>query len=40
MNEQKLIHDLRRDEGVREKPYQDSKGIWTWGVGHNLQEHG
>lgn len=28
------------DEGVRKLPYQDTKGIWTVGVGHNLQAHG
>jgi lysozyme len=32
-----LAQDLRRDEGVRKKPYRDSLGIWTVGVGHNLE---
>jgi lysozyme len=32
-----LAADLRRDEGVRRKPYKDSLGIWTVGVGHNLE---
>jgi lysozyme len=34
-----LLQDLRRDEGVRLTPYKDSLGVWTVGVGHNL-EHG
>jgi lysozyme len=32
-----LISELRRDEGVEYKPYSDTKGIQTVGVGHNLQ---
>lgn len=28
---------LTLDEGKRLKPYQDSRGIWTIGIGHNLQ---
>jgi lysozyme len=32
-----LIAELRRDEGVEYKPYKDTKGIDTVGVGHNLQ---
>ncbi|CDY76096.1 T4-like phage baseplate hub + tail lysozyme [Caballeronia glathei] len=32
-----LIAELRRDEGVEYKPYKDTKGILTVGVGHNLQ---
>jgi lysozyme len=36
-NLQKLIADLRRDEGVRYSVYKDTKGIDTVGVGHNLQ---
>lgn len=32
-----LISELRRDEGVEYKPYKDTKGIDTVGVGHNLQ---
>lgn len=31
-----LNEQLRRDEGVRYRPYQDSLGIWTVGVGHKL----
>lgn len=37
MNSPYLIPDLKRDEGVRLKAYRDSRGIWTIGVGHNLQ---
>lgn len=36
----RLITHLKKHEGVREKPYKDSEGIWTWGVGHNLQANG
>ena len=36
-NEQLLIAELRRDEGVRYEPYRDTKGILTVGVGHNLE---
>jgi len=32
-----LIPDLIRDEGERKFPYRDSRGIWTAGVGHNLE---
>lgn len=32
-----LIADLRRDEGVRYTPYNDTMGIPTVGVGHNLK---
>jgi len=32
-----LISELRIDEGVRYEPYNDSLGIPTVGVGHNLQ---
>jgi lysozyme len=28
---------LRRDEGDRERPYRDSVGVLTIGVGHNLE---
>lgn len=30
---------LKRDEGLRLEPYQDTRGIWTVGYGHNLQAH-
>lgn len=29
--------ELRRDEGYRIWPYKDSRGILTWGIGHNLK---
>ena len=32
-----LNSELRRDEGVKYKPYKDTVGIWTVGVGHNLK---
>jgi lysozyme len=32
-----LISELRRDEGVEYKPYKDTMGVDTVGVGHNLQ---
>lgn len=36
-NEILLIGELRRDEGVRYVPYNDTMGIPTVGVGHNLK---
>jgi lysozyme len=38
-NEQLLIAELRRDEGVRYEPYKDTMGIDTVGVGHNMESH-
>lgn len=35
-----LVTDLIRDEDWRTHLYQDSLGIWTIGVGYNIQEHG
>lgn len=35
-NECQLVLELRRDEGVRYKPYTDTRGNATVGVGHNL----
>jgi lysozyme len=32
-----LETDLTRDEGVRFKAYKDARGIWTIGIGHNIQ---
>jgi lysozyme len=37
--DQFLRLQLERDEGRKAKGYKDSKGIWTLGVGHNV-EHG
>lgn len=36
-NECQLVLELRRDEGVRYSPYNDSRGFMTVGVGHNMQ---
>ncbi len=36
----RLNRHLMLHEAVREKPYKDSEGIWTWGVGHNLEANG
>jgi lysozyme len=36
-NLRKLIAELRRDEGVEYSPYDDTMGIPTVGVGHNLR---
>jgi lysozyme len=36
----KLKAELNRDEGRRAKPYKDSEGIWTVGIGWNLQARG
>lgn len=33
---QATLTRLRRDEGLRLKPYQDTVGVWTIGYGHNL----
>ncbi len=40
MNVNKLIKELRRDEGVRNTVYKDSLGIETIGVGRNLVDRG
>jgi lysozyme len=32
-----LLQDLERDEGCKLFPYRDSRGIWTIGVGHNME---
>ena len=39
-NKEQLRSDLKRDEGMELRPYKDSVGVWTVGVGHNLVEHG
>lgn len=33
----KMASLLIEHEGMRPTPYQDSRGIWTVGIGHNLQ---
>ena len=40
MNRDILIEELKRDEGVELKAYQDTVGIWTIGIGRNLQDVG
>lgn len=40
MDMEKLKAEITFDEGRRLNPYPDTKGIWTGGVGHNLQAHG
>jgi lysozyme len=32
-----LAETLERDEGLEEQPYRDTEGIWTFGVGRNLE---
>ena len=36
----RLRETITRHEGSRLQMYQDSLGIWTIGVGHNIQEKG
>lgn len=31
-----IVTQLKRDEGRRVKPYQDTQGIWSVGYGHSL----
>lgn len=40
MNMDKLIKDLKRDEGLRLKPYRCSEGKLTIGIGRNIQDVG
>jgi lysozyme len=40
LNRDRLKKQLMRHEGVRVKPYQDSEGILTIGVGRNLEDKG
>lgn len=35
-----LIDALKHDEGLRLRPYKDSREIWTIGYGHNLESGG
>ena len=39
MDEIKLRSELVEDEGYRQYPYRDTAGIWTAGIGHNLEAH-
>lgn len=36
----KLVVDLKREEGFRSKPYQDTTGHWTIGYGRNISTVG
>ena len=38
MDRERLIEELKRDEGVELKADQDTEGIWTIGIGRNLQD--
>lgn len=40
MDIQKIERMLILEEGKRNKAYQDSRGIWTIGIGHNLEADG
>ena len=40
MNLPRLLAQLDTDEGRRKKPYKDTEGILTIGVGRNLQDRG
>jgi lysozyme len=40
MGDFNLIQRLEKEEGRRTHLYQDSLGIWTIGVGYNIQEKG
>lgn len=40
MNEELLAVELERDEGKKLKLYKDSMGIWSIGIGRNLQDKG
>lgn len=40
MNMARLRETITRHEGSRLDMYQDTLGIWTIGVGHNIQEKG
>jgi GH24 family phage-related lysozyme (muramidase) len=37
MDRVRLQAELVEDEGRRTHPYKDTKGIWTGGIGHNLE---
>ena len=40
MNKQKLVEQLEVHEGLRLKPYKDTVGKWTIGIGRNLDDKG
>lgn len=37
---EQLRYRIVKEEGFRNKMYKDSKGIWTIGVGYNIEERG
>uniref|UniRef100_UPI00398051FD glycoside hydrolase family protein n=1 Tax=Salmonella sp. s60093 TaxID=3159721 RepID=UPI00398051FD len=39
-NYERLLDELRRDEGLRLKPYRESVGVLTIGYGRNLEANG
>lgn len=38
LSRQQLVQDLTRDEGRRNRPYRDTRGVLTVGVGRNLSK--
>lgn len=40
MNRETMVDELVRDEGLRLKPYTDSVGVLTIGIGRNLRDRG
>lgn len=40
MDRERMADELTRDEGLRLKPYEDSLGILTIGIGRNLRDRG
>ena len=40
MNKQKLVEQLKKHEGFRRKPYTDTIGKLTLGIGRNLEDKG
>ena len=39
MDDEKLKEEITLDEGRGTKPYKDTMGIWSGGIGHNLEAH-
>lgn len=37
MTTQYLFDDVEFDEGIKLKPYKDTRGIWSIGIGHNIK---
>jgi len=40
MNKHRLAEQLKAHEGLRLKPYKDTVGKWTIGIGRNLEDKG